>query len=427
MERVAVDHLLVRAERLLTMDPARGSGDLGVVRDGAVAVRGERIVAAGATDEILARHAAPADAVLDLAGQTLLPGYVDPHTHVLFAGSREEEFARRLDGASYMEIAAAGGGILSSVRAFRSSSDEEILTATRRRCDRMLALGSTTIEAKSGYGLDTESEMRALRLIDALDASHPLSLLGTFLGAHEIAPEYRDRRSEYVRLVAEEMLPRAARETKVRFCDVFCEKGVFTAEESRTILRAAQQHGLGLRLHADEFAPSGAAELAGELGALSADHLMEVTDAGLAAMRSAGTIAILLPATSFSMANRRYAPARRILDEGIAVALATDCNPGSAMTTSMPLVVTLAVLEMKMTVAEALAAATRNAAAALGLPGEVGRLADGFRADLQILPTHHEAGIVYHLGGLIPSRVMKSGRWVAKDGILLSQPPRPSS
>jgi imidazolonepropionase len=283
----------------------------------------------------------------------------------------------------------------------------------------MLTLGTTTVEAKSGYGLDTHSELRALRLIDELDTSHPITLIGTFLGAHEIAPEYRDRRSEYVRLICNEMIPRVKQETRARFCDVFCEKGVFTPEESRKVLKTAQKHGLAPRLHADEFAPSGAAELAGELGALSADHLMEVTDEGLAAMRRGGTVAILLPGTSFSMGNRRYAPARRILNAGILAALATDCNPGSSMTCSMPLVITLAVLEMKMTLEEALSAATCNAAASLGLSADAGRIVPGSWADLQVLPTLHEAGIVYQLGGLVPSRVMKMGRWVAVDGVRL--------
>jgi imidazolonepropionase len=322
----------------------------------------------------------------------------------------------RLAGKSYMEIAAAGGGIASSVRAFREASDEEILASSLDRCDRMLALGTTTIEAKSGYGLSLEHEVRALRLIDRLDDLHPIGIVGTCLGAHDIPPEYWSDRAAYVRLVRDEMIPRVAAETRARFCDVFCEKGVFTPEESREILTAGLRHGLRPRLHADEFAPSGASELAGELRALSADHLMEATEAGLAALREAGTVAILLPATSFSMGKQRYAPARRMVELGIPIALATDCNPGSSMTVSMPLVLTLAVLELKMTLPEALHAATANAAASLDLGGRVGRLSPGLDADLQILAAPTAAAIVYHLGGIPPARVLKAGRWVAENG-----------
>lgn len=423
MSKASVDKLLVRIERLVTVDPesaapAGAQGELGVINDGAIAIGSGKIVAVGKTDDLLAAYSAPQEETHDLEGQTVLPGFVDPHTHVLFAGSREAEFARRLEGHSYMEIAAAGGGILSSVRSFREATDETLMKETASRCDSMLGLGTTTIEAKSGYGLDTEHELRALRLIDRLDDTHRLDLIGTFLGAHEIAPEYRENRSEYVRIIRDEMIPRVVTETRARFCDVFCEKGVFTPEESREILSAAIARGLRVRLHADEFAPSGAAELAGELKAVSADHLMEVTDDGMSAMHEAGVVAILLPGTSFSMANRIYAPARKIIDRGLTVALATDCNPGSSMTVSMPLIITLAVLEMKMTVAEAIAGATRNAAASLGLAGEVGMISAGCRADLQVLPTADEAGIVYHLGGLVPSRVMKSGEWVAADGVV---------
>ncbi len=387
--------------------------ETGRIEDGAVAVRGERIVAAGVSDEIEARFDAPAESTLDLSGCTVLPGFVDPHTHVLFAGSRENEFEMRLAGKPYMEIAAAGGGILSSVRAFREAGDDALLAQTRRRLDRMLALGTTTIEAKSGYGLSTEQEIRALSLLDRLAAEHAIGILSTFMGAHAFPPEYRDDRASYVRLICEEMIPLAAARTRVRFCDVFCEKGVFTPEEARTILGAGLAHGLRPRLHADEFAPSGASELAAELHALSADHLMEASEEGLRALARAGTVAILLPATSFSMGNRRYAPARRIAELGIPIALATDCNPGSSMTASLPLVLTLALLEMKMTLGEALNAVTVNAAASLGLADEVGRIARGMRADLQVLPTMTPAGIAYQLGGLLPTRVMKSGRWVA--------------
>jgi imidazolonepropionase len=416
------DILLTRITSLLTLDegpiPRCGAtaGLLGRIEDGAVAVRGETIAAVGPAREIEARFEAPEAGRWELPGHTVLPGFVDAHTHVLFAGSREAEFEMRLEGRSYMEIAAAGGGIHASVRAFREADDAQLIAETRRRLDRMLALGTTTIEAKSGYGLDTEQEIRALRLIDRLAAEHPVDLHGTLLGAHDIPPAYRERRAEYVRLVIEEMIPRAARETRARFCDVFCEQGVFTVPEARAILVAARAHGLSPRLHADEFAPSGASELAAELKALSADHLMAATDAGLRALAGAGTVGVLLPGTSFSIGRRSYAPARKMMDMGIPIALATDCNPGSSMTTNLRLVIALAVLEMKLTVAEAITAVTVNPAHSLGLSETVGRLAPGLLADLQILPGPSPAGIPYELGGGFPLRVMKRGRWVAADG-----------
>lgn len=423
MDRQPVDHLLLHIGRLLTMDPsleAAGPDDpLGPISDGAIAIRDRRIVDVSTSEAIMSRYEAREGCACDLRGQVVLPGFVDPHTHVLFAGTREAEFAMRLEGKSYMEIAAGGGGIVSSVRAFREATDQELYDQTWARLDRMLATGTTTVEAKSGYGLDTDQEIRALRLIDRLEEDHAISLLGTFLGAHEFPVEYRDRRDDYVRLVIEEMLPRVAAETRARFCDVFCEEGVYTAAQARAVLVAAKEHGLPPRLHADEFAPSGASELAAELHALSADHLMEAPEAGLRAMQSAGTVAILLPGTSFSMGNRCYAPARKMIELGLCVALATDCNPGSSMTTSMPLTITLAVLEMKMTLVEALMASTVHAAASLDLVEEAGMLRPGLRADLQVLDASHEAAIAYQLGGLFPARVMKGGEWVAAGGELL--------
>ena len=421
-----VDVLLTRISTLLTLDdgpvPRRGpaAARLGRIDDGAIAVRGETILAVGPTRSIEDRYEAPGGETWNLRGCCVLPGFVDAHTHVLFAGTREAEFEMRLEGRSYMEIAAAGGGINASVRAFREAGDDQLIRETRRRLDRMLAQGTTTVEAKSGYGLDPAQELRALALIDRLDGAHAIDLHGTFLGAHDVPPEYRDRRADYVRLIVEEMIPRVARSTRARFCDVFCEKGAFTVEEARTILVAAKAHGLMPRLHADEFAPSGASELAAELQALSADHLMAATDAGLEALARSGTVAVLLPGTSFSMGKRTYAPARRMIDMGLPVALATDCNPGSSMTTNLRFVVALAVLEMKMTVAEAVTAVTVNPAHSLGLGGRIGRLAPGCLADIQILPSPTPAVIAYELGGGFPSKVMKRGRWVAADGALPS-------
>lgn len=421
------DLLLVHATSLVTMDrgaiPRRGpdADDVGLIADGAVAIRGDRIIAVGPTGEVTARYEAEPENRIDLDGCTVLPGFIDAHTHVLFAGSREREFEMRLAGRSYMEIAAAGGGILSSVRSFREASDDRLLEETRARLDRMLTLGTTTIEAKSGYGLSVEQEVRALGLIDRLDDSHPCDLVGTLLGAHDVPPEYRASREAYVNLIIEEMIPRAATETRARFCDVFCERGVFSPEEARAILVAGREHGLAPRLHADEFAPSGAAELAAELGALSADHLMAPSEEGLRALAaSGGTIAILLPATSFSLGLGAYAPASSMIAMGIPVAFATDCNPGSSMTTSLPLVLSLAVLEMRSTLGQALNGVTVNPAASLGLAAEIGRIAPGLRADIQALPTPTPAGIVYRLGDSTPLLVIKAGRRVAAGGARIS-------
>lgn len=413
-----VDHLLTGIDALVTMDdgaiPRRGTDAdrIGLIHDGAVAVADGRIVAVGKTGEVARDYEAPPEGRFDGTGATVLPGFIDPHTHLLFAGSREVEFEMRLAGKSYMEIAAAGGGILSSVWAFRAAGDEDLCAQSNARLDGMLRRGTTTAEVKSGYGLSVEHEVRALRLIDRLDARHPVDLLGTFLGAHDVAPEYRDRPDAYVALVCEEMIPRVAAETRARFCDVFCEKGVFTSEQARTILVTGMHHGLRPRLHADEFADSGASALAAELHALSADHLMAASEQGLAALASAPTVAILLPGTTFSLGQRAYAPVGRLRERGIPMALATDCNPGSSMTTNLPWIVSLAVLQMGMSLGEALTAVTVHAALSLGIESEVGRISPGMRADLQVLPSRSPAGIVYHLGDLPPRGVMKAGKWV---------------
>ncbi len=409
---------IIRNARVITLDgppvPRRGPDQsfLGVLERGAIAIRGETIAAVGSEPELLGAYEARPEDVFDAGGGAVLPGFVDPHTHLLFAGSRENEFEMRCQGKSYLEIAAAGGGIRSTVRAFRGATDETILEESRRRLDRMLSYGTTTAETKSGYGLNTAQELRALHLIERLNGTHPIHLVPTFLGAHEFPDEWRSDREGYVRLLAEEMLPKVAAETSAAFCDVFCEEGVFTVEQSRRILGEARRLGLGLKLHADEFAPIGGSELAAELGAVSADHLLEVLDAGLRALARGGVTAVLLPATSFSLGKRKYAPGRTMIEMGIPVALATDCNPGSSMTESMPLVISLACLEIGLSPAEALSAATVNAAHAVGLSGDRGRIAPGLRADLQVLDTPSYVMIPYHLGSSHVRAVFKNGRQV---------------
>lgn len=400
--------LIVRnAAQLLTLAPPPDGApkcgaameELGILSHGALAASGERILAVGTTAEIEADYTlAPGGRVIDATGCVVMPAFVDPHTHVLFHGTREWEFEERLRGKTYMEIAAAGGGIHSSVRMFREADDEALLTESLQRMDQMAAFGTGTVEIKTGYALDPEQELRALRLIAELERRHPLSVVATYLGAHEIPREYRDRPDDYVDLLVERMIPEAAALGIARFCDVFCEEGVYTVAQSRRILQAAAKAGLRAKLHADEIEPMGGAELAAELGAISADHLGRISEEGMRRMAAAGVVGVLLPGTLFSLRSQTYAPARRMIALGTPVALATDCNPGSSMTESMPWIIALACLKMDMTPAEAITAATYNAAVALGLGRERGALSSGFRADLQILAASSYARLPYHVG-----------------------------
>ncbi len=349
---------------------------------------------------------------LDAGGGTVVPGFVDPHTHLPWAGSREQEFAQRLAGKSYMEIAAGGGGILSTVRATREASESELAGNVSRRLDWMLACGTTTAEAKSGYGLSAADEIKQLRAIATAASSHAVDLVPTLMAAHEVPPEYRDRRERYLDLVCEEIVPAVAAEKLAVFSDVFCERGVFSADESRRVLIAAREHGLLPRLHADEFVDSGGARLAAELGALSADHLIAISDAGIEALAGAGVIATLLPGTSFFLMKHTYAPARKMIGAGIPVALATDCNPGSSFTESMPMILVLAVFELGLSIEEALTAATLNAACSLGLGERIGTIEPGKQADLVVLDAPNLLHLAYHYGVNPVRTVVKGGRVV---------------
>jgi imidazolonepropionase len=349
---------------------------------------------------------------LDGGGGTLIPGFVDPHTHLPWDGSREAEFVARLQGKSYQEIAAAGGGILSTVRSTRASSEADLARNVLRRMDQMLRWGTTTAEAKSGYGLSLEDETKQLRAIRAATAEHPVDLVATLLAAHEVPPEHRSAADRYVDLICAEIVPAVAQEGLARFCDVFCEQGVFSAAQSRRVLLAGREHGLLPRLHADEFADSGGAELAAEVGALSADHLMAVSAAGIEALARCAVVATLLPGSSFFLMKRSYAPARRLIEAGVAIALGTDCNPGSCHTESMPAVIVVAVLQMGLTIEEALTAATLNAACSLGLGGDLGSIEVGKRADLVLLDAPNLLHLVYHWGVNPVKTVVKGGRVV---------------
>jgi imidazolonepropionase len=387
---------------------------LALVENGGVAVAGEELLAVGRSDEVEGRATlAEGCRVIDAGGRVVTPGFVDPHTHPVFSMTREKEFEMRIQGQTYMEIAASGGGIRASVRDLRTTSIDILMQRTSRRLDRLLAHGITTIEAKSGYGLSTESEIKQLQIIRDLNATHPIDLVPTFLGAHEVPDEYRDDRPGYADLVINEMLPQVTANGLAEFSDIFCEEGVFDVKESRRIQQAAKDAGLGLKFHADELASTGGAELAASMGAVSADHLVHISDEGARALAAAGSVAVLLPATTFSLAGDTYAPARKMIEAGVTVALSTDCNPGSSHTESMPLVISLAALQMKMTAAEAISAVTVNAACAINRQNRIGRLEPGGLADLVIWDMQDYRELPYHCGVNLAELVIKRGKVVS--------------
>ena len=374
-------------------------GDAGVVTGVSVAVVGDQIAAVGPANEL--DRAYPDAVRLDCRGRLLTPGLIDSHTHAIFGKPRFEEQELRASGLDYMEIARRGGGIHSSVRDLRGRSENELFDLALPRLRRLAAYGVTTVEVKSGYGLTPESEVRSLRVIQRLAEKLPMRLVPTWLGAHEIPLEFRDvadGRSEYVRLLVSTMLPGIASGGLARFADVFCEPGVFTIDEARTILTAARDAGLGLKLHADELRPSGGAELAAEIGATSADHLAAISESGIRVLAASNTVATLLPGTMLFLGKEKQAPARALIDAGAAVALATDFNPGTSPTTNFPLIMTLGVSQLRLTVAETMIAATVNGAAALSLADQVGQIAPGFSADLALFDARDVRELPYWYG-----------------------------
>ncbi len=352
------------------------------------------------------------DRVIDAGDRVVLPSFVDPHTHLVFGGSRENEFNMRLQGKSYVDIAQAGGGINSTVRHTREASEEQLLRAARENLTRMIAHGVTTFETKSGYGLDTETELKQLRVIGQLQKSSPVDIKATFLGAHEIPPEFKQNRDGFIDLVIHEMLPAVQKQGIAEYCDIFCETGVFSVSESRKILNAAKQLGFELRLHADELTPLGGAELAAELGAHSADHLVHISDTGIKEMIRAGTVFVMLPGTTFFLMSDHYAPAKKILDQGGILALSTDFNPGSSHTHSMPLIITLACLKMGLTIEQAIHAATINGAYSLRLHHKTGSIHPGKQADLIFMDAPSYKYLVYNFGVNRITGVMKKGNWL---------------
>ncbi|HEX8991363.1 MAG TPA: imidazolonepropionase [Anaerolineales bacterium] len=411
--------LIHSAKQVLTLagGPQRGKelGRLGLIEDGAVLMRDEKIVAVGPTSELRASY--KDEPLLDASGCVVLPGFVDPHTHVIWAGDRAREFEMRLEGAKYLDILAAGGGILSTVKQTRTASIEALLAQTRPRLLRMFAHGTTTVEAKTGYGLQTATELRMLKALLALDDESPLEVAITFLGAHAIAPEFKDDPQGYTDLVAETMLPTVqqwwqthAPRLPLPFVDVFCERGAFTLEQSRQILTKARDLGFPMKIHADEFDNLGGASLAAELGAASADHLVKTSDADIAALAKSDTVAVSLPCTPFGLAEREYTPARKIIEAGGILALATDCNPGTAWNESMQFVITLACRFLGMTPAQGIAAATINAAHAIRRADRIGSLEPGKQADLVILGVPDYRHLGYRFGSNLVRQVVKRGR-----------------
>ena len=387
--------------------------ELSIIEDGSVWIENGIIQAVGTTKELEAqyRDRVHEASVTDATGYLVTPGLVDPHTHVAYGGSREREFEMRLEGATYMEIMNAGGGIHATTRMTREATEDELVEQSKKRLDSFLQHGVTTLEGKSGYGLDLENELKQLRVMKRLQQEHPVDLVPTFMGAHAVPTEYKGREDEFVELIIHEMLPVVAQEKLAVFNDVFCEVGVFTPEQAERILEAGKKYGLTPKIHADEIEPYGGAELAAKVGAISAEHLLKASDAGIQAMAAAGTVACLLPATALYL-REQAAQGRKMIDEGVPVAISTDCNPGSSPTTSMPLVMNLACISMRLTPAEALTAATYNAAYAIQMEDKTGSLEVGKQGDVVLWDISNYQELQYLFGVNHVKAVWKKGEKV---------------
>lgn len=410
--------LIKNIGQLITMQgavPRRGRemAEIGLIEHGGVAIAGDEIIAVGESDETAGKvDLAENCTVISAENGVVTPGFIDAHTHPVFPGTRELEFEMRLAGKSYMEIARSGGGIRASVRRLREASIEDLYTRAKKTTDLMLAHGTTSIEAKSGYGLSTEAEIKSLEIIRQLNEREVIDLYPTFLGAHEVPDEYQQHRTDYIELLIKEMIPAVAGRKLAIFCDVFCEEGVFSVEESRAILKAAEKVGMRPKLHADELKETGGAELAAQLKAVSADHLVFASNKGIAALADSDTVAVLLPGTSYALGLEKVAPAREMINQGVIVALATDCNPGSSMTESLPMIISLAAVKYRMTAAESLSAVTVNAACAIGQGEKLGRLEVGLPADLVIWDMNDYREMPYHFGVNLAKTVIKKGKVV---------------
>ena len=410
------DILIKNASELVTVRGARGGPktkqgmqDLGIIRNGAVAIEGAEIVAVGDTDEVLATIK-QARTVIDATDRTVLPGFVDCHTHLVFGGSREDEFIQKIEGRSYLEIMQRNGGLFSTVEKTREALafPRALMKRAQAFLDKMLAFGTTTAEIKTGYGLSTESEFGLLNIIAGLKESQPVDIVSTFLGAHAFPKEYKERKADYIQLVLG-MLERVKAEGLAEYCDVFVEVGAFSPSEAKTILEQAKKQGLKLKLHAGEFNDIGGAELGAELGAVSIDHLDYISERGMELMAEKKTVGVLLPGVPFHLMTNKYAPARKLIEAGVPIALATDFNPGSCPTLSMQMIIALACRQLKMTPAEAINAATINAAYALDRGDKVGSIEVGKKADIIVLDIPHHQQLPYWFGVNLVAKVVKSG------------------
>lgn len=415
------DLIIKNIGQLLTMDPASGgTGDaadpvagLGLILDAAIAVQGEQILFAGKEADLSGPVDLTAETeVIDAAGRAVLPGLIDCHTHLVFAGNRANEFSKRISGVSYEEILAAGGGINSTVEATRKAPMDTLVALGLQRLDGFLSLGVTTVEVKSGYGLQTETELKMLRAVKELDRRHAVDLVPTLMGAHVVPLEYKSKRAAYVDLVVEEMIPEAAGEKLAVFCDVFCEQGAFTLQETRKILEAGLEHGLLPKLHSEQLSRSGSIDLAVELGAASVDHLENATEADARKLAGSDTVAVLLPGATYFLGRTDFAPGRMLADAGCAVAVSTDLNPGSCMSENLPLMLNMACLYNRLYPREALLGATRWAAQAVGLQDQAGTLTPGKLADVLVLKTPDYRNFVYHFGVDLTYMVFKRGKKV---------------
>ncbi|MDD3051079.1 MAG: imidazolonepropionase [Candidatus Cloacimonetes bacterium] len=407
------DLIISNASQLLTLSGSsfprtkNEMNELSIISNGAIAIKNGLISDVGKTSEILRKWSS--QSVIDSKNKVVMPGFVDSHTHPVFKQTRENEFEMRLQGRSYVEISKSGGGIRASIEGVRTATEDELLELSKKRILKIISQGTTTLEAKSGYGLTTESELKMLRVIKKLNEIMPVEIVPTFMGAHEFPPEFKNDRQEYIRILKEEMIPAVAAEKLAEYCDIFTEEHVFSIDESRDILNIAKEYGFKIRMHADEIKPIGGAELAAELSAVSADHLGAASDSGIKALSEKGVIATLLPATLFSLGFKEYARARSMIDEGVAVALATDYNPGSCNCDSMQLVITLATIQMKMSIAEAICASTINAAHALNRGDRIGSIEVGKQADILIWDIPSYQFIPYHMGSNHIETVIKKG------------------
>jgi len=419
-DQVTQDHgrriLIKHAAELVTcggLAPKQGAemNNIGIIMDGALVIENGIITEVGTTTDILARVDEKNYEVIDGTGKCVMPGFVDSHTHFIFGGYRPDEFFWRLNGTPYLDILERGGGILSTVQATRNINTQELKAIGKKRLDAMLAMGVTTVEGKSGYGLDMSTELGQLAVMAELNQEQAVEVVPTFMGAHAIPPEYRGRTEDYVNFIMAQVLPAVAQQGVAEFCDVFCEQGVFSVEQSRKILLAAQKLGIKSKLHADEIVDLGGAELAGELQATSADHLLQTSDAGIDCLAAQGVVATVLPMTAFCL-RESYARARRMIDRGAAVALATDYNPGSCFSHSIPLVASLAAIQLQMTPAEIVTGLTINGAAAVGRAEMVGSLECGKQGDVVILDQPSHLFLMYHAGMNIVDKVIKNGQIV---------------